>query len=69
VTDENGSRSKRLIVIGALVTVVGLAVAATSPIAGTAGSERTGAQQISGGVIVLAGWAVLAWGIHRFGRE
>ena len=68
MTDENVSRSRTLIVVGALVTVVGLAIAAISPIPGTAGSERTGAEQLSGGVIVLAGWAMLAWGIHRFGR-
>jgi hypothetical protein len=69
LTGRNASRTRTLLVVGALVTVVGLAIAAIAPIAGTAGSDRTVAQQRVGGVVVLVGWLVLAWGIHRFGRE
>jgi hypothetical protein len=53
---------------GAVLTVVGLAVATTAPIPGTNGAERAQAQQVVGGVVVLLGWAALAVGIHRFGR-
>jgi hypothetical protein len=60
---------RTLLGLGALLTVLGLAIAATSPIVGAEGSERTAAQQLAGGIVVLAGWALLAWGIHRFGRE
>lgn len=52
---------------GALFTVVGLAVAGTAPLAGT--SEHARGQQVTGGAVVLAGWALLAWGIHRVGRS
>ena len=69
MTEKKVSRPRILIVAGALVTVVGLAIAAISPVAGTAGSERTGLQQAVGGWMVLVGWLLLAWGIHRFGRE
>jgi hypothetical protein len=62
-------RPRTLLGVGAFVTVVGLAIAATSPVLGTAGSARTSVQQLAGGIIVLLGWALLAWGIHRFGRE
>jgi hypothetical protein len=55
--------------IGALLTVVGLAVAAASPIASTHGPAGVSPHQLAGGVIVLLGWAALAWGIHRFGRQ
>jgi hypothetical protein len=58
-----------LIVAGALTTAVGLVVAATAPIFGTAPLDRIQRQQTSGGLVVLLGWAVLAWGIHRFGRS
>jgi hypothetical protein len=68
VTDAKGSGARRLLLIGALLTVAGLAVAAVSPIPGTAGSERTGTQQLAGGGMVVFGWAVLGWGVHRFGR-
>ena len=60
---------RRLILAGALVTVSGLAVAATAPIAGIGAAARIDAQQGAGGVLVLAGWALLGLGIHRFGRE
>jgi hypothetical protein len=57
-----------LLVAGAVLTVVGLAIAATAPIVGTAGAGRTHDQQIAGGLVVLLGWLALGWGIHRFGR-
>jgi len=60
---------RRLILAGALVTVSGLAVAATAPIVGTGVAERIESQQSAGGLLVVAGWALLAFGIHRFGRE
>jgi uncharacterized membrane protein YidH (DUF202 family) len=60
--------SRSLLSFGALLVVFGLAVAATSAIAGAPDSENADGQQLVGGVIVLAGWAVLVWGIHRFGR-
>jgi hypothetical protein len=64
-----GAPPRTLLAAGALLTVVGLAIAATSPVVGAEGSERTAAQQLSGGIAVLVGWALLAFGIHRFGRE
>jgi hypothetical protein len=30
---------------------------------------RSEERPIVGGVLVLLGWGLLAWGIHRFGRE
>jgi hypothetical protein len=60
--------SRRLLSFGTLLIVFGLAVAATSAIAGAPDSENAELQQLVGGVIVLAGWAALIWGIHRFGR-
>lgn len=59
----------RWVTVGALLTVAGLTTAATAPIAGTDGSERTRTQQSAGGVVLVVGWSVLAWGIHRLGRE
>jgi hypothetical protein len=56
------------ILAGALITAVGLAVAATAPVVGTAPVSRVQSQQELGGVILLVGWAVLAWAIHRLGR-
>jgi hypothetical protein len=64
-----GAASRRLLAFGALFTVLGLAIGTTSPVAGAEGSEHTQAQQLVGGVVVLVGWAALAWGIHRFGRD
>jgi hypothetical protein len=61
--------ARRLVFAGALVSVVGLAVAATSPIVGTGDLGRIHGQQTAGGVLVVAGWALLGWGVHRFGRE
>ncbi len=46
----------RMIVGGALASIVGIVIAAS-------GSGSVG------GAIVLAGWLALVWGIHRFGRE
>ena len=61
--------ARRLVFFGALATVVGLTVAATSPIVGTDEAGRIRSQQLAGGVIVLAGWASLGWGVHKLGRE
>jgi hypothetical protein len=60
---------QRLILAGALVTASGLAVAATAPVVGRGLPERIEAQQSAGGLLVVAGWALLALGIHRFGRQ
>ena len=54
---------------GAVLSVLGLALAGTAPIPGTPGSGRTEAMQTVGGILVLVGWALLAWGIHRLGRS
>jgi len=61
--------SRPLVVVGAVLTLLGSAVAATAPVVGTAGTERVQAQQTAGGVVVILGWATLAWAIHRLGRE
>jgi hypothetical protein len=53
---------------GAALTALGIAIAGTAPVLGTEGSSRTHGQQIVGGVVLLAGWAILAWAIHAFGR-
>jgi uncharacterized membrane protein YgdD (TMEM256/DUF423 family) len=55
--------------IGAFLTVLGIAIAGSAPVLGTDGSGRTQAQQTAGGVVVVLGWALLAYAIHRFGRE
>jgi hypothetical protein len=60
---------RRLVVAGAVATVVGIAVAGTAPVLGTGSEARAQMQQTLGGVATLAGWALLAWGIHRLGRE
>jgi hypothetical protein len=59
---------RRLVAAGAVATVVGIAVAGTAPIFGTGADDRMQTQQTLGGVVTLAGWALLAWGIHRLGR-
>ncbi len=60
---------RRLLAVGAALTVLGLAVAGTAPVPGTGADARARTQQTAGGVAVLVGWGALAWGIHRFGRE
>jgi hypothetical protein len=60
---------RRLLLGGAGATALGIAIAGTAPVLGTAGSSRTLTQEIVGGIVVLAGWAMLAWGIHGFGRQ
>jgi hypothetical protein len=55
--------------LGAALTIAGLAVAGTAPVSGTAPATRVEAQQTAGGVAVVAGWVLLAWGTHRFGRD
>ncbi len=60
---------RRLLAIGAACTVVGLAVAATAEGGLSGGSDRARSQQQFGGMMVLAGWTLLGWGVHRFGRE
>lgn len=60
---------RRLLGAGALATALGLGLAATAPVLGTPGAERTRPLEFFGGVFVIAGWALLAWAIHSFGRE
>lgn len=60
---------RRLVVVGAVLTLLGSAVAAMAPVVGTVGPERVRVQQTAGGVVLILGWALLAWGIHRLGRE
>ncbi len=55
--------------MGAVFTAIGLAIAGTSQGGPTADSSRASVEQLVGGLIVLTGWALLAWGIHRLGRE
>jgi hypothetical protein len=57
-----------LLFAGAVLTALGLAVAMTSPHGGDPGLAHAKAQQVIGGVVLLLGWATLAWGIHRYGR-
>jgi len=59
---------RRLLLAGALVSALGIAIAATAPVLGTPGSDRTRTQEALGGLVVLLGWAALAWAIHRYGR-
>ncbi len=61
--------ARRVLLAGALLTITGLAIAATSPIVGTGELERIHTQQTAGGALVVAGWALIAWGVHRIGRE
>jgi hypothetical protein len=65
----SGRGSRRVLALGGLFTVFGLAIAATAPIARADGADGTRALQVCGGTVVLVGWGLLAWGIHRFGRE
>ena len=59
---------RRQLAGGAFATALGIAIAGAAPVVGTDGSSRTHTQQIVGGVVVVFGWALLAWGIHSFGR-
>ena len=61
--------ARRALAAGVIVTAVGIAVAATAPVLGTPGADRTRPEQLVGGIAVVVGWGLLAWGIHRFGRE
>jgi hypothetical protein len=51
-----------------VLTVFGLAIAGTAPVRGTDPSDKAHTQETVGGVVVLVGWALLGFGIHRFGR-
>jgi hypothetical protein len=64
-----GADPRRRLLAGAGLTALGIAIAGTAPVLGTEGASRTVTQQGVGGVVVLVGWAVLAWGIHSFGRR
>jgi hypothetical protein len=55
--------------VGAGLTVLGIAVAGTAPIASPAPAGWVAYQPQVGGVMVVVGWVALAWGIHRFGRH
>jgi hypothetical protein len=59
---------RRLLLAGTVLTALGIAIAGVAPVFGTADGDRIRAQQTAGGVAALIGWAVLGWGIHRFGR-
>lgn len=61
--------ARRLLGAGAIVTVLGIAIAGTAPVLGTGADDWARTQQAAGGITVLLGWAALGWGIHRFGRE
>jgi hypothetical protein len=65
----DGQGAARVVVAGALTTALGLAVAATAPIFGTAPIDRIERQQTAGGLVIVLGWVILAWGIHRYGRS
>jgi hypothetical protein len=60
--------SRRLLSLGATLTALGIAIAATAPVLNTPGAERTRTQEFLGGIVLVTGWALLAWGIHQFGR-
>jgi hypothetical protein len=61
--------SRTLLATGAILTALGLATAALLPIARADDAGRVIFWQRAGGVVMFVGWAVLAWGIHRFGRD
>jgi hypothetical protein len=54
--------------LGATLTILGIALAATSPVESTAFATGAGSRSTVGGVVTLLGWALLAWGIHALGR-
>jgi hypothetical protein len=63
------TRSRALLAAGAILTALGLAVAALLPIARADDADRVIFWQRAGGIVMFVGWAVLAWGIHAFGRD
>jgi hypothetical protein len=61
--------ARALLAAGAAITVLGLAIAGTAPVQGLDPNvDKQPTQQVAGGVVVLVGWIVLGYGIHRFGR-
>ena len=60
--------ARRSVALGAALTVLGIALAATTPIDGTAAAGGASGRQTAGGIVILVGWALLAWGIHALGR-
>ena len=61
--------TRRVLVLGAFLTALGLALAALSPVTAAVGAEGPADRRLAGGVLVLVGWTALAWAIHRFGRS
>lgn len=55
--------------IGAGLTAVGLLVAATAPVMGADAGAGARARELIAGLFVVGGWLILAWAIHRLGRE
>jgi hypothetical protein len=68
VESPSSYRWTRVLLAGALLTVVGLIVAATAPVIGTRGSEMTRVRQHIGGASVVIGWVLLGVSIHAVGR-
>ncbi|HLK38364.1 MAG TPA: hypothetical protein VKU41_16490 [Polyangiaceae bacterium] len=63
--------ARRSVALGAALTVLGIALAATTPVEGSGGGGGAAdgiGRQTLGGVVILVGWALLAWGIHALGR-
>jgi hypothetical protein len=65
---EKSRTARRLVALGAGAAALGLAVAGTAPVLGTAPDSRVQSQQELGGVLLLLGWLALVIGIHRLGR-
>jgi hypothetical protein len=65
---EPTSWARLWIALGAAATALGIFLAGATPIGRSSASERSAPQRGAGGVLVLVGWGLLAWGIHRFGR-
>jgi hypothetical protein len=59
----------RLVLLGAALTAVGIVIAGTAPVIGTARADWTASRQVLGGAVTLCGWIALGWGIHSFGRQ
>ncbi|MGA2447110.1 MAG: hypothetical protein ABTD50_00370 [Polyangiaceae bacterium] len=62
------SRWTPALLAGALLTVLGLILAATAPVIGTPGAETTRLRQHIAGVCVVIGWVLLGVSIHALGR-